>query len=162
MLAMTGSLLLALLAGDIELALVTEVKAQEDAVPFSTLVKGYQSGIRQPERLAIRTAEQWQHLWEQHAASLLAKPDLPQVDFAREMVIAIFRGETDGPFPVEIRQIVERHGALVVRYYAFTPPPGLPLGVAIRLQPYHIVKLARSSLEVFFEKEVRVQNTLQE
>lgn len=122
-------------------------------LPFATVAKGSRSGIREPERLVLRSAPDWERLWERHTIPLQPPPPLPPVDFSQETVIAIFRGETEGGFHVEIRRIEEQDGRLVVYYYAFSPPPHLPLGVAIRLQPYHIVKLARSALEVTFRPD---------
>lgn len=123
-----------------------------ERLPFTTLSQGHRSGIQNPERLVIRTALDWQRLWERHTAPLHPKPPLPTVNFSQEMVIAIFRGDTEGPFPVDIQQINRQGEDISVHYMMFSPPDGLPLMVALRLQPYHIVKLPHSPGSVTFER----------
>lgn len=46
------------------------------------------SGLRTPEHFIIRDAAAWEDLWQRIHATMTPAPDLPSVDFGREMVVA--------------------------------------------------------------------------
>jgi hypothetical protein len=53
-----------------------------------TIDKGDQSNIDTRREVVVRTAADWQKLWQQHS------PDrpMPSVDFSKEMVVGVFLG----------------------------------------------------------------------
>ncbi len=122
------------------------------SVPFTTLAKGVHSAIREPKRVVIRAKADWQALWSEHVAGLVPSPPLPPVDFRTHMVIAVFRGNTEGGFPIGITDIEKRPTELVIFFEELSPPVGVPLGVAVIRQPYHIVQIERLALSVVFQK----------
>ena len=115
-------------------------------LPFATIAAGKTSGVRQPARVVIREAASWQRLWRRHAGPT-AEP--PSVDFGREMVIALFAGETRRPVALAIARITREAGTLVVWYTQVDTRP-LPQPEDVRVTPFHIVRLARSRLPVKF------------
>lgn len=121
-------------------------------IPFSTLAKGVHSAITEPLQAAIRAEADWRQLWSEHVAGLVPSPPVPQVDFRTHMVIAVFRGNTESGFPMQITQIEERPTELAVFFEELSPPPGLPLGGGVIRQPYHIVLLELIPLPVVFQK----------
>lgn len=123
-------------------------------VAFETIDQGIRSGIRDHRELVIRDYEGWQTLWEEHVVGQLSKsPFPPPVDFSQEMVIAFFLGEkpTAG-YEVEIVEIAQLEGRLVVRVQVKSPPPGVAL-LQVLTQPFHIVRLFRHDLPVEFIME---------
>lgn len=125
---------------------------QNTLLSFQTLGKGNNSAITVPRRVVIRAETDWRRLWLEHIAGLVPSPPLPQVNFRSDMVIAIFRGETEGGFPITITEIEKRSTELVVFFEELSPPPGFPLGVAVIRQPYHVVQVEWLSLPVMFQK----------
>lgn len=121
-------------------------------IPFNTLAKGNRSAITVPRQVVIRADADWQQLWSEHIVQLVPAPPLPQVDFRTHMVIAVFRGNTEGGFPITITEIHKGATELVVFFEELSPPPGFPLGVSVILQPYHIVQIETLSLPVVFQK----------
>ena len=119
---------------------------------FKTLAKGSHSAITVPRQIVIRTDADWRQLWSEHVAGLVPSRSLPQVDFRIHMVVALFRGKTEGAFPITITEIEKRPTELVVFFEELSPPPGFPLGVAVVLQPYHLVQVESLSLPVVFQK----------
>ena len=128
-------------------------KGSTTVIPFHTLAKGVHSAITRPRQVAIRTDGDWRQLWSEHVAGLAPSPPLPRVDFRTHMVIAVFRGNTEGGFPIEITEINTRPHELIVFFTMLSPPPGFPLGVGVVRQPYHIVRVERLSLPVVFQEK---------
>lgn len=126
--------------------------APNTTIPFKTLAKGSDSAITLPRRIVIRTDADWRQLWSEHMPGLVASPPSPQVDFRTQMVIAVFRGNTEGGFPITITEIQKRGTELVVVFEELSPPPGFPLGVGVVLQPYHIVQVESLLLPVVFQR----------
>lgn len=116
--------------------------------PFETIEMGDQSAIGggQPQLFAIRRESEWEQFWPRLQANLTPTPELPAVDFSREIVIAaVDRTEPSGGYRFEITAIEEAGGALEV--HVSKGVPGQDCAVtAVITQPYHIVRLARSDL----------------
>jgi hypothetical protein len=116
--------------------------------PLRILDKGDQSNMDDGRQAVARSAAEFEALWRLHA------PDrpLPKVNFASEMVAAVFVGSrpTAG-FAVEIVGTREEAGALVVRYRETRPARGL-LAAQVITSAYVIVALPRRDGAVKFEK----------
>ncbi len=117
-------------------------------VPFVTVAAGRTSGIRQPLRAVIRDRDAWLALWRRHAGSTAVAPP---VDFAREMVVAVFGGSGAGARSVTITRIARGPARLTVWYVTAERSPLPEEGGQSPAAPFHIVRLARSSLPVSFK-----------
>ena len=127
------------------------VAALAAGAPFSTIEQGSASGVTSPTTLVIRSEEEWQVLWARHAAVRAPTPGPPQIDFSREMVIAVFAGErTTGGFTVEVTAIDVSSGAIRVTYHESDPPPDSFLTQALT-QPYHLVTTPRVEGPITFQ-----------
>ena len=120
---------------------------QANAYP-RVLDKGDQSNMDDRRETVARTAAEWSALWRLHA------PDRPQprVDFAREMVAAVFLGSrpTAG-FAIDIVGTKEEAGVLVVQYRETQPGKGL-LSAQVITSAYAMVALPRRDSAVRFAK----------
>ena len=127
---------------------VVEAPAGDSLVPFVTVDRGVRSRVREPLQAVIRTPAEWDTLWTRHAGRP-ASP--PPVDFAGEMVIAIFVGTrpTDG-YQVDITELRATDQGIEVTYRERTPPPGA-LVHPVLTAPFHIIRVPRS------EEPVRVR-----
>lgn len=127
------------------------VAALAAGAPFSTIEQGSVSGIAKPTALVIKSEKEWQALWARHAAVRAPTPDPPQIDFSREMVIAVFAGErTTGGVTVEVTAIDVSSGAIRATYQESGPPPDSILTQALT-QPYHLVITPRVEGPVTFQ-----------
>ncbi len=119
-------------------------------VPFVTVAAGNSSGIHEPEQLVIRDQATWFTVWRRHIASR-ALP-VPAVDFDRQMIIAMFAGQSRVPRSLTIRRIVQESDRLVV-WYTLRDTRPLPDGEGLTpAAPFQIVRLARSRLPVRFSQ----------
>jgi protease stability complex PrcB-like protein len=133
------------------LASCTACAAVGVAVPFATLAKGLSSGVAEPAQLVVRSPTDWVALWGRHTRTQTAPP--PPVDFARDMVVALFLGERPtGGYAVEITQIERTDASLSIRYRTTRPDPSAIRTQALT-QPFHLIKLPRADGPVTFIAE---------
>src|SRR5262245_58513804 len=89
------------------------------------IAKGAQSGVARPGERVVRTAEEWQKLWQEHTAGIQPRPALPKVDFNREMVLAVFMGEQQtGGYSIEIAAVKPGERELTAQVRRTSPPAG--------------------------------------
>jgi PrcB C-terminal len=114
-----------------------------------TIEKGEQSNIDQATQVVVRDAAAWRALWQRHA------PDrpMPQIDFGKESVVAIFLGsKPTAGYNVTIVSTTEGGGALIVRYREARPAAGAITAQVITF-PYHIVAIPKvTATNVRFER----------
>lgn len=84
---------------------------------FSVLASDSQSGMTVPHHMVARDVDSFQAVWAQHYAWLTPAPPLPQVDFTRKMVVAIFGGERPTGCPrLGITEVVPENEGISVSY----------------------------------------------
>lgn len=110
-------------------------------VPFVTVARGAQSGVQERLEAVVRSPVEWATLWTRHAGRAAAPPP---VDFATDMIIAVFGGTrpTSG-YEVEITEVVTTEQGLQVTYRRQTPPAGAVVRPALT-SPFHIIRLPRA------------------
>jgi VWFA-related protein len=117
-------------------------------VQLTTLNSDMMSGIDRAEQLVARSAAEWQSLWQRHAPG---RPS-PTVDFAKNMVVAVFLGSRPtGGYQVEITGVRTDGKTLVVQWAERRPAPG-QMAAQVLTAPSHIVTVPRHAGEVRFEK----------
>ncbi len=122
----------------------------KEMVLFETLAKGAYSGWTERAHLVIRDENTFGSVWSKVYSGASPAPPLPQVDFSREMVIAVFSGEkSTGGYGIEIAEIINRSDILEVRVIERTPGRGCFVTQALS-RPYHIVKLPLINKTVIF------------
>ena len=129
-------------------SLVFIVSAQNAPAP-RTLDKGDRSNIHSTRMVVLRTADEWQALWAQHAP----ERQRPAVDFSREMVVGVFLGtKPTAAYGVAVLSTIDGGGALLVKYRVAEPPSGT-ITAQVITYPYHLaaVPIAKST-DVRFEK----------
>ena len=114
-----------------------------------TIEKGDQSNVDSAMQALVRTDAEWTALYRKH--NFDRQP--PKVEFAREMVIAVFMGSrpTAG-YTISIISALVVKGTMIVRYTESMPKPG-SMTAQIITSPYHIVGIATAPVaDVKFEK----------
>jgi hypothetical protein len=119
---------------------------QQSSPQIVTVAQGSRSGIEEHREAIVRTAADWPALWKAHGAS--GSP--PAVDFANDMVVAVFLGtRPTGGFRVEITGAHAEAQSLVVDYVERRPGPEDIVSQALT-SPFHIVRLPRHAGPVSF------------
>lgn len=128
-------------------ALVVALVFQTVLLPVRSIDKGAMSGVSAARQVTVSDRETWAALWREHAP---ARP-LPDVDFSREMVAAVFLGtRPNAGFAVEIVGYHEEGGQIVVQYRETTPSVGA-ITAQVIVSPYHLVALPKRAGTITFE-----------
>ena len=134
-------------------SLVKDEGKIESLPKFTTIERGYYSGYREEERLVVRRERTWKKVWNTHTMGRTSKPLPSEINFKKEMIIAVFRGERQtSDYRVEITSIEREGSEIVVTIKETSPQPGA-IVTSVPTQPYHIVKTKRSILSVRFTEE---------
>lgn len=122
------------------------------SVQFVTLEKGVYSGISEHALIVIRSEDDWNILWARHVSMTSPKPDTPQINFFRDMVIGVFTGlKPSGGYGVEIAKIERDEKAMTV-FYRETMPSPEDIASAVMTQPYHLIRIEKQNFEIDFEE----------
>ena len=101
-------------------------------MPTTTIAAGTVSQIHTLTRVVVREQAAWTDLWRRHTGRADAPP---AVDFDRDMVAAVFAGDSPEPIAVGIARIARESNRVVVSYTlaatrrcmsATTPPMSRP------------------------------------
>lgn len=119
------------------------------AQPVAEIQKGQSRLLRDPFERVIRTKEAWEELWKRlNPDSGSRKPLLPEVDFAKESVVAVAWGERPSAgWELEVKSIRVEGGEAVVEVLR-RPPTGAAL--TVMTYPYVLVKTSRLPDKVRF------------
>lgn len=133
-------------------ALQTAQAAEKtEAAKVRTLRKGAMCSVRTPRRVAVTDQNAYITLWNATFGPApkdgRATPP-PEVDFKKEMVLAVFMGEqSTGGYAVEIKDVVEEKGKLVVTVLERSPGPDSIVTQAFT-NPFFVAAVKRSTLPV--------------
>ena len=118
-------------------------------VPMRSIDKGIMSNVDAGRQASARSTEEWTALWRLHAGERTR----PNVDFNRDVVVAVFMGtRPTAGFSVEIVGVRQEGQALIVSYKETRPAPDT-LTAQVLTSPYHIVAVPRgSTTDVRFER----------
>jgi hypothetical protein len=106
-------------------------------VTFTTIAQGAGSQIEEPRTVAVRTAVEWATLWREHGGAA----GMPDVDFARSTILAVFLGtRPTAGYSVEITSIETVKTELMVTWRELPPPPGA-LTAQMLTSPFVIVRV---------------------
>ena len=115
---------------------------------FTTIAQGATSQIEEPRTVAVRTAAEWEKLWREHGGDT----KVPDVDFTRSTVLAVFLGtRPTAGYSVEITGIATSDAELVVSWRERAPAPDA-LTAQMLTSPFAIVTTAAHSGPVRFAR----------
>ena len=129
-------------------------------IPIVTISKGTTSGITEPSNIVIKKSEKFEETWNQIYSTRGDIPTIPDIDFSKADVIAVFNGEKPNlcyDITVQGVQMVSHMGHFeedvderVVFIIKTEPDEGAVCGQAIT-QAYHLVAVPQWPFEVTFE-----------
>jgi len=127
----------------------------DDSFPVRSLAKGGFSGIKEVKQEVITDKKAWEQFWSKH--SRLTRPAAlpPEVDFAKEMVIAVTLGiKRTGGYAVEITRVQATGKILKIMVKQSSPPPGA-MTIQALTAPFHFIAVHKSGLKPEFVVEAK-------
>lgn len=142
---------------------VPSAEIQGKELSFETLSKEAYSGYEHrlelvvkivPEKRRdyedIRVKQSFEWLWGQAHSKISPKPELPSINFDKEMILAVFQGRKESSqYNIGITKVIEHDKMVEVLVKEVQPSSGQELSAEI-VQPYHIIKTKRIDKEVRF------------
>ena len=127
-------------------------------VDFTTIARGSDSGYQSASQMVIDNSERWIDLWQQHTSNAEPPPPIPQVDFTRYSVVAVFAGEQPtGGYSVEIlsaetsgSQLKDR--SLIAITVQYRQREAGDFVTEALTYPYHIIRIPKIDSKVVFKR----------
>jgi hypothetical protein len=119
--------------------------------------RGSVCGVVHPVNYVFHEAAQWQEFWTKAMKPYVPSfKKVPDIDFTKEMVVAVFRGEQTLPIfetkIISVKMVVEDgKQTMVVRYKNIDHFQGISTP-AYAVQPFHLKKVSVFSGPVCFEQ----------
>jgi PrcB C-terminal len=115
----------------------------------------YNSGFTERQRLVISDTAAWTSAWQQLWSRHSPQPELPTVDFEREVVLLASMGQRNsGGYVIELRNVTELANGLEVTVAEMSPDITTCLVTAALSEPLVALRIPRPQGEVRFT-EVR-------
>lgn len=135
------------------LAIGSKAKMNGKQLQIVSEWKGFHCGIREPKQVVITDANKWAQLWREAHKTVIPTPQVPQVNFDKNTVIAVFAGQkpTSG-YAIQISEVTQFNGEVVVKFKEISPPKG-SIVLQVLTQPFHIVVVPKFNAKVEFVKE---------
>lgn len=112
------------------------------ALLLRILDAGEMSHVGTSQTWTARTPAEYATLWGAHRTS--GSVPAPSVDFATEIVVAVFLGpRTSSGYGVDMYQAVAQADGAVILWDETTPGTGCPPGLPVVITPYAIAALTR-------------------
>ncbi len=130
--------------------------AEKEEIEFITLDKGYHSGHTSSAYYVIQDVETWTGVWNQHVGFMVDSFEMPEIDFSKYTVIAVFMGEMrTGGYAIQVYDIIDADSSILVKVEKTEPGPDCVVTQALT-QPYHIVQIAKTDKPVYFDTVTRI------
>jgi hypothetical protein len=129
--------------------------SSEASLPIRSIAKGGFSGIQEPKQEVITDKKIWEQFWSKHSNLTRPATALPEVDFAKEMVIAVTMGtKRTGGYAVEVVSVQPADKKLKIAVKYTSPPPGA-MTIQALTAPFHFVAVPKSDLKAEFVVEAK-------
>lgn len=127
-----------------------EIIEEGKEVMFETIAKDFYSGQTQKENFVIENEDDFMSLWDKIYPE--PRPDIPDVDFEKYTVIAVFQGQmTTGGYEIRVNKVVEEKNNILVYIEEISPDPQDIVTQALT-SPYHIIKMERTEKDIIFKQ----------
>lgn len=122
---------------------MTEITDKTKTIEFTTIEQGDFSGINKGFQNLITDSENWQDFWQQHKSTEQPPPPVPDVDFTKYQVVAVFAGEKGSSgYSVEITGVSRKEAVMSLEInYTMIATGGV---IAVLTQPFHIIQIPQA------------------
>ncbi len=132
---------------------VSQVGRGDGPVDFRTILSGTSSAAETAAVFLVENNDQWRKTWRLATGKIEPAPDLPEVDFKANVVIAAFMGQkSSSGHRIEIARIIKSGRSLKVFIIHRSSTQGMLLPVLT--SPFHLVSIPKGKykLDVKIEK----------
>lgn len=129
----------------------------DNEIKFETIEKKSSPNTNEKGNYVVKNVSEFNFLWNKIYSGAVIKPELPEVNFDKYMVVAVFNGiETNRGYDIEITKVGEKNNSIYVFLKKILPGNNCITSGSF-VNPYHIVGFAKSEKEIYYvEKEETV------
>ncbi len=139
-------------------AFIAHAQQPQTILPFKTLAKHSQCEPPQRKEYVIRTQADWEKLYQQvygeRLSAKAARSDsaLLKIDFAKQMIIAVFQGQKpSGGYSIEITKLV-RNGKRLEVFIEEKSPGKNCFTTQVITHPHHLIVTEKCDRKVVFTR----------
>lgn len=131
----------------------------QTSIDFTTIEQSANSGLQDRGAYVITSQAKWQSFWNSSHSNQDPIPSLPQIDFSKETVVAVFMGgKSTGGYSIEIEKISFKPvgsgdpglAPMIIVNFKETSPAQGDIVTQATTSPYHIVKIPKQSTNNYF------------
>lgn len=113
-------------------------------IAFRTVAVGESSGYTSPTFMIINNTSEWANVWQKHSSYLKTqKPEVPDVNFTSETVVAVFFGESPA-FDAGLIDITKAGRNVFINLWKRYPAS------RSSVQPYFIIRMPKTTDNIIF------------
>lgn len=132
--------------------------AIENEIQFETIEKRISPNTNEKGNYIIKNVSEWAFLWNKIYFGAIIKPELPEINFDKYTVIAVFNGvEKSGGYDIEITKVGEKNNNIYIFVKKILPGSGCITSQSFA-NPYHIIGLVKSDKEVQYVEKEEIKN----
>jgi hypothetical protein len=119
-------------------------------IAFEPVSNDVFSGVTVARTVVIKDAASWGTLWAEHSRNRVPAPEVPKIDFGKQMLLGVFSGQhAEGCRAISIIRVGAGNGKMVVEYDDRALATLAPCAAAVSA-PMHVVAVERNDAPVEF------------
>lgn len=112
--------------------------------------EGPYNGRKEAGNEIIESREDFEELWKVVYSFVVPRPDLPDIDLEKSVIVAAFMGEfPTGGYSIDIEKVIEKEKEVVVHIARRYPQPGADVAQALS-SPYCMVAFEKTGKPITF------------
>lgn len=132
--------------------------SEESVVPFEVIHSGANVGFEDKRQVLLTNNDDYQKLMAEVYKNFDQLPRIPEVDFTKNDVVAVFMGtRSSGGYGISVDKIIKRSDAVTV-YINETTPGKNCMSTDALTQPYQLVKVPKLDQKVKYITKEKVKD----
>ncbi|MBL3540664.1 protease complex subunit PrcB family protein [Aminivibrio sp.] len=121
-----------------------------EVVAFVPVGKGSYGGVNDRRFMVVKSPDEWKELWGEINGNVLPLPPLPEIDFSRQALAAVFQGlKRTGGYSISVEAIIETGDRVTVFVREQEPGPQNLVTMALS-SPWEVVVFPLPQKPVLF------------